>query len=188
MVFGVKIFMQTYKTRMWINLELVRRLSPNQISFRSFIKSAGGQTHKLPSRGFWCRYSRLASSQSSPAPKRSFIRTLRHNTLGPLVRIIRGTGTAKSAPPPHPLRPQLILPSFAHLRSSIFWDTTPCSPLKVNRRFGRTYRLHLQGRRIRRARNQRESRWQAQTRKMETLILGNVGWLSTDYTALYPRI
>jgi hypothetical protein len=26
------------------------------------------------------------------------------------------------------------------------WDITPCSPLKVNRRFGGTYRLHLQGR------------------------------------------
>jgi hypothetical protein len=37
----------------------------------------------------------------------------------------------------------------------IFWDITPWSPLKFNRRFGRTYRLHLQGRRISRARNQR---------------------------------
>jgi hypothetical protein len=32
------------------------------------------------------------------------------------------------------------------MRSSIFWDITPCSPLKVNRRFGGTHRLHLQGR------------------------------------------
>jgi hypothetical protein len=37
------------------------------------------------------------------------------------------------------------------MRSSIFWDITPCSPLSVNRRFGGTYRLHLQGRRISRA-------------------------------------
>jgi hypothetical protein len=29
---------------------------------------------------------------------------------------------------------------------SVFWDITPCSPLKVNRRFGGTYHLHLQGR------------------------------------------
>jgi hypothetical protein len=28
------------------------------------------------------------------------------------------------------------------MKSSIFWDITPCSPLKVNRRFGETYRLH----------------------------------------------
>jgi hypothetical protein len=32
--------------------------------------------------------------------------------------------------------------------------------LKVSRRFGGTYRLNLQGRRISRARNQRESKWQ----------------------------
>jgi hypothetical protein len=31
------------------------------------------------------------------------------------------------------------------MKSSIFWDIKPCSPLKVNRRFGGTYRLHLQG-------------------------------------------
>jgi hypothetical protein len=32
------------------------------------------------------------------------------------------------------------------MKSIIFWDITPCSPLSVNRRFGGTYRLHLQGR------------------------------------------
>jgi hypothetical protein len=31
-------------------------------------------------------------------------------------------------------------------KSIIFWDMTPCSPLNVNRRFGGTYRLHIQGR------------------------------------------
>jgi hypothetical protein len=50
----------------------------------------------------------------------------------------------------------------AYLKRTIFWDMTPCSLLKVNRRFGGTYRLHLQGRRIRRASNQRESRRQAE--------------------------
>jgi hypothetical protein len=30
-------------------------------------------------------------------------------------------------------------------KSIIFWDITPCSPLSVNRRFGGTNRLHLQG-------------------------------------------
>jgi hypothetical protein len=30
------------------------------------------------------------------------------------------------------------------LESSIYWDITPCSQLKVRRRFGGTYRLHLQ--------------------------------------------
>jgi hypothetical protein len=30
------------------------------------------------------------------------------------------------------------------MKSTVFWDITPCSPLKVNRNFGGTYRLHLQ--------------------------------------------
>jgi hypothetical protein len=31
------------------------------------------------------------------------------------------------------------------MKSIIFWDMTPCSPLNCTRRFGGTYRLHLQG-------------------------------------------
>jgi hypothetical protein len=34
------------------------------------------------------------------------------------------------------------------MKSIIFWDMMPCSPLSCNQRFGGTYRLHLQGRRI----------------------------------------
>jgi hypothetical protein len=48
------------------------------------------------------------------------------------------------------------------MKSTIFWDITPCNPLKVNQRFGGTYHLHLQGRRISQARNQYKSRWQAE--------------------------
>jgi hypothetical protein len=32
------------------------------------------------------------------------------------------------------------------MKSCIFWDITQCSQPKVNRRFGGTYGLHLQGR------------------------------------------
>jgi hypothetical protein len=32
------------------------------------------------------------------------------------------------------------------MKSTIFWDIMPCSLLKVNRRFGGTYRLHNHGR------------------------------------------
>jgi hypothetical protein len=39
------------------------------------------------------------------------------------------------------------------MKSSMFWDKTPCSALKVKRRFGGTCRLHLQGRRISQARS-----------------------------------
>jgi hypothetical protein len=47
------------------------------------------------------------------------------------------------------------------MNSTIFCYIKPCSPLKVNPRFVRTYRFHLQGRRISVERNQRESRCQA---------------------------
>jgi hypothetical protein len=47
------------------------------------------------------------------------------------------------------------------MKSSVFWDITQCSPLKVNRCVWGICRLHLQGWRISQARNQCESRWQA---------------------------
>jgi hypothetical protein len=62
----------------------------------------------------------------------------------------------------------------------IFWDMTQRSPLKVNRRFGGKYRLHL------------ASCW-----FIVWLTLQALGWrevvpltegsLSTDYTVLHPR-
>jgi hypothetical protein len=45
------------------------------------------------------------------------------------------------------------------MKSRIFWDINPCSPLKVKRHFGETYRLHLQHQ-ISWVKCQRESRWQ----------------------------
>jgi hypothetical protein len=46
------------------------------------------------------------------------------------------------------------------MKSSVIWDITPCSPSKGNRYCGGTCRLHLQGRRMCRARNQSfTSRW-----------------------------
>jgi hypothetical protein len=50
------------------------------------------------------------------------------------------------------------------MKSTISWDITPCSPLSVNRRFGGTNRLHLEGQKITSARNQRASRWQVLAR------------------------
>jgi hypothetical protein len=40
------------------------------------------------------------------------------------------------------------------VKSSILWDRRPCSPLKIKRHFGGTYRLHLQVRTISQTRNQ----------------------------------
>jgi hypothetical protein len=75
------------------------------------------------------------------------------------------------------------------MKSAIFLDIMPCSPLKVNRRFGGTYRLHLQGRRISRA------SFHAgfllglvfDAEDGGDMILRNVGWLSTHYTALFSK-
>jgi hypothetical protein len=50
--------------------------------------------------------------------------------------------------------------------------------LKVNRRFGGTYRLHLQDRRISRASDEHST--------TGDMFLWNVGWISTDYIVLYP--
>jgi hypothetical protein len=47
------------------------------------------------------------------------------------------------------------------MKSTIFWDIMPCSLLSVIRRFGGTYRLHLQGQKISWVRNRGQSKWQA---------------------------
>jgi hypothetical protein len=49
------------------------------------------------------------------------------------------------------------------MKSFVLWNTTPCSPFKVSRRFGGTCRSLLQGRRINQARNQCESKWKAES-------------------------
>jgi hypothetical protein len=43
------------------------------------------------------------------------------------------------------------------LKSSIFWNTTPYIVVKVNQRFGGTFRFSLHGRRVSEARIQQET-------------------------------
>jgi hypothetical protein len=77
--------------------------------------------------------------------------------------------------------------------SSIFSDIVPYSPLKVNRRFGGTFRSHLRSWRISQTRNQLyASSWfllcSLIALKTEVkMFFRNVVWNSTDYKALYPR-
>jgi hypothetical protein len=66
-------------------------------------------------------------------------------------------------------------------KSTISWEIKPCSPLKVNQRFGGTYHLHLHGR-VSRVRYQFKSRWQADIlldlfdpEDVGATYLGNVG-------------
>jgi hypothetical protein len=58
------------------------------------------------------------------------------------------------------------------MKNTVFWDMAPCRYF-VNRRFGGTYRLHLQSRSNPRAMNQRE-----QTA---------VDWVTVRYTQLYKN-
>jgi hypothetical protein len=56
----------------------------------------------------------------------------------------------------HPLKGFEVLKAVI-VKCSVFWDVTPCSPFKVNRRFGGKYCILLHGRRISHARNQSEA-------------------------------
>jgi hypothetical protein len=53
-----------------------------------------------------------------------------------------------------------VPPVVVMTSTTIFWDITPYSSLKLKRRFGEIYRLHFHRQRISLARNQRESMWQ----------------------------
>jgi hypothetical protein len=66
-------------------------------------------------------------------------------------------------------------PGWTPVKSTIFSDMT-CSLLKVNGCFGGTYRLHLQGFLLGLFFDPEDE---------GDMFLRNVGWLSTDYTALY---
>jgi hypothetical protein len=63
----------------------------------------------------------------------------------------------------HPEEPKKTAKTFS-LKIPIFWDIMPCSPSKVNVGFRGIFRLYLQDRRTSQARNQRESRRQAERR------------------------
>jgi hypothetical protein len=52
---------------------------------------------------------------------------------------------------------RLCAMKIVNLKNSLFWDITLCRWVKINRPFGGTYRLHLQGWRASQARNQRKA-------------------------------
>jgi hypothetical protein len=72
------------------------------------------------------------------------------------------------------------------MKSFVFWDIMPCSPLKVKWHFGRTLRSHHQDPKIIQARNEHEPGSKQSLR--EVICFRNVGWLSADYTTLYSRM
>jgi hypothetical protein len=56
------------------------------------------------------------------------------------------------------------------MKSTIFWDITLCSPLKINPRFEGTYLLHLKSLKISQARCQHESRRQGESPCFASLL------------------
>jgi hypothetical protein len=82
-----------------------------------------------------------------------------------------------------PSRHVLILVTSS-TKSTTFLDITPCRPLKVNRPFRGTCRLHLQGTRISREGNKRESRWQAKLPAL-TLVFCSVYSCTLKMEATY---
>jgi hypothetical protein len=65
------------------------------------------------------------------------------------------------------------------MKNFIFWYIKPCIPVVLNLRFGGKYSLHFHGRRVSLTINSMKKAVSRDSR--------NVGRLSADYTALYPR-
>jgi hypothetical protein len=70
------------------------------------------------------------------------------------------------------------------MKSIIFWDMMPCSPLSFNRCFGGTYLLHLQGRRNRFSKTSKQGETQWTTRRhipkddtLQNSFLFNMGFI-----------
>jgi hypothetical protein len=80
------------------------------------------------------------------------------------------------------------------MKSTIFWDITPCSPSKVNRRFGGTHRIFLEIRTISRAKYKRESRRQGELSAFHLVSRSNLSghilraWRWSRYILLKRRL
>jgi hypothetical protein len=76
------------------------------------------------------------------------------------------------------------------MKSSIFWDITPCSPVKVNPRFGGKY-FHLQDRRISLLATCFHDGFLLnlffQLEDGGDIFLRNVCWLSTNYKGVISQ-
>jgi hypothetical protein len=78
------------------------------------------------------------------------------------------------------------VPTVVITKIYIPWHKTSWSPVKINWSFGGRYRLHIRGLRVSQEGNQHKA-GRTSNLKMVAMLFRNVGWLSTDYTVLYPR-
>jgi hypothetical protein len=83
-------------------------------------------------------YNKDAFSPNSCCPDVERVKALRTRIFGLFMRVIQYTQSCVG----------FEVFTAMGMTSTIFWDITACSSLKVNLCFGGTCRLHLQGRRI----------------------------------------
>jgi hypothetical protein len=72
-----------------------------------------------------------------------------------------------------------------------FWDRMPCFPLKINRRFRRTWRFHVQGRGISRARSRHAAGCKQRSSSAGgggDMFLFNAVWLSAAYRLISQKM
>jgi hypothetical protein len=82
----------------------------------------------------------LAKSESMGAVSNDFIDLFDHVTIRRVIILNRYLRQNYESV----IRFQVIYKLCGSLKSSLFWYITPCSPLKVNQRFGGICGLHLQ--------------------------------------------
>jgi hypothetical protein len=88
----------------------------------------------------------------------------------------------------------VYIPKIVFLKSSVFLDTMPCSPLKLNWRFGATcHSPPKQETSVKQVASKPDLRsWRRRRHFLRNVGLGeiflrNVDWISRDYTASYAR-
>lgn len=73
------------------------------------------------------------------------------------------------------------------MTSSVFWDMTLCSWLKLNQHIGGTCGLDPHSQRQRPAEKLHENKYQADPEDRGDMFFQNICWHSVDYIMLYPR-
>jgi hypothetical protein len=75
------------------------------------------------------------------------------------------------------------VPTAVIMNNSVFWDITPCRPLKTNQRFGRSSRIYFQGQRISGASNQRENSWQEEALRVSCSVYSSTLKMEAKYAS-----
>jgi hypothetical protein len=74
------------------------------------------------------------------------------------------------------------------MKSQVFWDTTPCSPVKINQRFRRIYRLHVQVRSLSQARNKHKRGRKHRVISPKSAFFIRIIFATDNYLTPYSKI